>query len=82
MGRLASLITPMLTLSSRAFASVATRADRPVLRRAIHDGLTLVGLGVLLVLIVWSPGSDAHAYWNFSPARPYTGLEGDLAVFL
>ena len=56
--------------------------QRPVLRRAVHDGLTLVGLGVLLALIVWSPGSDAHAYWNFSPARPYTGLEGDPAVFM
>jgi Glycosyltransferase family 87 len=55
---------------------------RPVVQRAVHDGLTLVGLAVLVLLVIWSPGSDAHAYWNFTPAQPYSGLEGDSGVFM
>ncbi len=63
-------------------SAVRTVWQRPVVQRAVHDGLTLVGLVVLLLLVLWSPGSDARAYWSFSPAQPYSGLEGDSGVFM
>ncbi len=44
---------------------------RPVAVRAFRDGLSIVGAGVLVLLLVASPGTDSHAYWAFDVSAPY-----------
>jgi Glycosyltransferase family 87 len=39
--------------------------------RAVRDGLSVVGAGMLVVLLVAAPGVDSHAYWAFNGASPY-----------
>ncbi len=51
-------------------------------RRAARDGLTLVGLAVLVLVAFASPGVDVHAYWSVNPAHPYGALIGAQDAFL
>jgi hypothetical protein len=65
-----------LTAGIRSLGQVGT--GRPVLVRALRDGLSIAG--VLLLLVVFttggSPGYDFYAYWSVDPADPYAVKEG------
>lgn len=43
----------------------------PTAWRAVRDGLSLVGGGVLVLLAIAAPGTDSHAYWVFDASAPY-----------
>ncbi len=51
-------------------------------RKAVRHALTLVGAGVLIVLVVASRGDDIHTYWSVNAAHPYQDLVGEPAAFL
>jgi hypothetical protein len=66
-----------MTTSISSVAS-AVGTGRPVVSRAIRDGLSIAG--VLLLIVVFttggSPGYDFYAYWSVDPAHPYAVKEG------
>ena len=51
---------------------------RPVVVRAVRDGLSIAGVLLLVVTFVvgGSPGFDFYAYWSVDPADPYAVKEG------
>jgi Glycosyltransferase family 87 len=53
-------------------------SGRPVVVRAVRDGLSIVGVLLLAVTFVvgGSPGYDFYAYWSVDPADPYAVKEG------
>ena len=53
-------------------------SGRPVVVRAIRDGLSIAGVLLLVVTFVVgaSPGYDFYAYWSVDPANPYVVKEG------
>ena len=53
-------------------------SGRPVVIRAIRDGLSIAGVLLLAVTFVvgGSPGYDFYAYWSVDPADPYAVKEG------
>lgn len=46
--------------------------------RDARHGLSLVGIGLALALLVWSPGTDVRDYWSFDLAHPYAAAIGNL----
>ena len=55
----------------------------PLRIRAVRDGLSLVGAGVLILVILPAPGVDIHAYWALDTAAPYShGSVGTIGAFL
>jgi hypothetical protein len=54
--------------------------QHPLRRRAVRDGLSLVGLAVLLLIVVAGTGSDAVSYWSFSPSAPYVAASRSLTA--
>jgi hypothetical protein len=65
-----------LTAGIRSLGQVGT--GRPVLVRAIRDGLSIAGALLLLVVFTTggSPGYDFYAYWSVDPSDPYAVKEG------
>jgi Glycosyltransferase family 87 len=53
-------------------------SGRPVLVRAIRDGLSVAGVLLLIVALRTGglPGYDFYAYWSVDPAHPYVIAEG------
>jgi hypothetical protein len=53
-------------------------SGRQVVVRAVRDGLSIVGVLLLVVTFVvgGSPGYDFYAYWSVDPADPYAVKEG------
>jgi hypothetical protein len=66
----------MTTAISSVAAAVGT--GRPVVVRAIRDGLSIAGVLLLIVTFTTggSPGYDFFAYWSVDPAHPYAVKEG------
>lgn len=58
------------------------RQRREVWLRAGRDGFSVVGAVLLAVVLVSGSGGDAHAYWSFSAADPYSGPVGTPNGFL
>lgn len=56
-------ITSALALGHRVLSPARVRAAR--------DGLALVGAALLVLLILYGPGTDATSYWSFNLAHPY-----------
>jgi hypothetical protein len=52
-------------------SAVAHRLITPGRVRAARDGLALVGAGLLVLLVLYGPGTDATSYWSFNLAHPY-----------
>jgi hypothetical protein len=53
-------------------------SGRPVLVRAVRDGLSIGGVLLLIVALRTGglPGYDFYAYWSVDPAHPYVVAEG------
>jgi hypothetical protein len=45
---------------------------------AARDGLALVGAGLLVLLVLYGPGTDATSYWSFNLAQPYAAATRSL----
>ena len=56
-----------------------TSAITPLRLRAIRHGLSLVGLGVLVAIVFYGPGSDTRWYWHLDLAAPYAGATQSLS---
>ena len=65
-----------------ALAIRPSAALTPLRVRAIRDGLSLVGLGLVAVLVIRGSGDDAHAYWSLNATDPYRALVGGDDAFL
>jgi hypothetical protein len=69
-------------------AALVAWARRPLVRRAVRDGLTIAGLLFFLYrFLVFAPaamtvGSDAVAYWAVDPTHPYSVPNGEMGAFL
>ena len=65
-----------MTAGIRSLGQVGT--GRPVLVRALRDGLSIAGVLMLLVTFIagGSPGYDFYAYWSVDPSDPYAVKEG------
>ena len=46
--------------------------------RAARDGLALVGAALLVLLVLYGPGTDATSYWSFNLAQPYAAATRSL----
>ena len=66
-----------MTTGIRSLAP-AVGSGRPVLVRAIRDGLSVAGVLLLIVALRTGglPGYDFYAYWSVDPANPYVVAEG------
>lgn len=64
-------------LRASAMSTFRARFPRPVLVRAIRDGLSIAGV-LLLILTMRNEGQgyDFYAYWSVNPADPYAVKEG------
>ncbi|MBA2372653.1 MAG: DUF2029 domain-containing protein [Chloroflexi bacterium] len=68
---------PVARGSVRGARAALGRIDPQVARRAIRDGLSVVGLGMVwLIYQSPGPGYDFFAYWSVDPADPYAVREG------
>jgi glycosyl transferase family 87 len=65
-----------VTTGIRSLAQIGT--GRPVVVRALRDGLSVAGVLLLIVTFTvgGSPGYDFYAYWSVDPADPYAVKEG------
>jgi len=65
-----------------ASGRLARRILTPLRIRAIHDGMTGLGVIALAWCVLYGASADVHSYWAFSPADPYGATIGLRDAFL
>ncbi len=66
--------------SGQLAAQVVAWLQAPSRRRAIRDGLSIVGVVMLGLILVAGSGSDAISYWSLDLAQPYVAASRSLTA--